>query len=107
MIDEEGYKYLGVLEIEDILVVKILQKEYFRRLGLILRSKLKGRIKIMGINNWAVVVVLYGGGINDWNIDELRQMDRKTRNMLTMYGAFHPKSDIDRLYIPRNRGGGG
>ena len=54
-----------------------------------------------------MAVVRYGGGIIDWNIDELRQMDRKTRKMITMYGAFHPKSDIDRLYLPRNRGGCG
>ena len=105
-----GYKYLGVLEMEDILVVRMkdsIRKEYFRRLRLILRSKLKGKNKIMGINTWAVAVVRYGGGIIDWNIDELRQMDRKTRKMITMYGAFHPKSDIDRLYLPRNRGGRG
>ena len=24
-----------------------------------------------------------------------------------MYGALHPKSDVDRLYIPRNEGGRG
>ena len=27
--------------------------------------------------------------------------------MFTIYGAFHPKSDIDRLYIPRKEGGRG
>ena len=26
--------------------------------------------------------------------------------MVTIYGALHPKSDIDRLYIPRKEGGG-
>ena len=25
--------------------------------------------------------------------------------MLTIYGALHPKSDVDRLYIPRKEGG--
>ena len=26
--------------------------------------------------------------------------------MLTIYGGLHPKSDVDRLYIPRKDGGG-
>ena len=34
-------------------------------------------------------------------------MDRTTRKTLTMYGALHPKSDIDRLYLKRNHGGRG
>ena len=27
--------------------------------------------------------------------------------MFTIYGALHPKSDVDRLYIPRKKGGRG
>ena len=27
--------------------------------------------------------------------------------MFTIYGALHPKSDVDRLYIPRKEGGRG
>ena len=42
-----------------------------------------------------------------WRRHELRGMDRKTRKLLTVYGAFHPKSDVDRLYLPRAMGGGG
>ena len=30
-----------------------------------------------------------------------------TRKTLTMYGALHPKSDIDRLYLKRKHGGRG
>ena len=32
-------------------------------------------------------------------------MDRKTRKLLTIYGGFHSKSDVDRLYVPREKGG--
>ena len=31
-------------------------------------------------------------------------MDRTTRKSLTMYGALHPKSDTDRLYLKRKHG---
>ena len=42
-----------------------------------------------------------------WRKSELEAIDRKTRKLLTMYGALHPKSDVDRLYIPRKEGGRG
>ena len=34
------------------------------------------------------------------------KLDRKTRKLFTIYGALHPKSDVDRLYIPRKGGRG-
>ena len=34
-------------------------------------------------------------------------MDKKTRKLFTIYGALHPKSDVDRLYITRKEGGRG
>ena len=36
----------------------------------------------------------------------MQAIDRKTRKLFTMYGALHPKSDVDRLYIPRKGGRG-
>ena len=30
---------------------------------------------------------------------------QRTRKLLTIYGAFHPKSDVDRIYLPRATGG--
>ena len=34
-------------------------------------------------------------------------MDRKTRKLFKIYGGLHPKSDIDKLHIPRKDGGRG
>ena len=73
--------------------------EYKRRLRLILKSKLNGRNKIQAINTWAVPLLRYGARIINWKVDELKKMYRATRKTLTMYGALHPKSDIDRLYL--------
>ena len=36
-----------------------------------------------------------------------KDIDRKTRKLFSIYGALHPKSDIDRLYVPRKQGGRG
>ena len=34
---------------------------------------------------------------------KLQAIDRKTRKLFTIYGALHPKSDVDKSYIPRKR----
>ena len=47
---------------------KKVTKEYYRRLKLILKSKLNGRNIILAINTWAVAVIRYGAGIIDWNM---------------------------------------
>ena len=54
-IDETGYTYLGILEIDKIKENKMKEKftkEYLRWLRVILRSKLNGRNKIMAVNTW-------------------------------------------------------
>ena len=38
---------------------------------------------------------------------ELEELDRRTRKMMTMYGAHHPKTYVDRLYLQRCEGGRG
>ena len=43
----------------------------------------------------------------DWTINEINEIDCKTRKQLTMTGNFHPNGDVDRLYIPRSEGGRG
>ena len=82
-------------------------REYKRRLRLVLKSKLNGKNKIQAVNTWAVAILRYGAGIIDWKGDDLKQLDRSTRKTLTMYGAFHPRSDVDRLYVKRREGGRG
>ena len=109
-IDDDGYKYLGILESDKIKENEMkLQfvKEYKRRVRLILKSKLNGKNKIKAINTWAVAVLRYGAGILTWNVEELKELDRKTRKLLTMHKGLHPKSDVDRLYLSRKDGGRG
>ena len=70
-----------------------------------MKSKLNGKNKITAVNTWAVVIFRYGAGIIFWKKSELNSIDRKTRKTLTIYGAMHPKSDVDRLYITIKEGG--
>ena len=41
------------------------------------------------------------------DISRTKELDRKTRNLLTMHKELHPKSDVDRLYVSRKEGGRG
>ena len=40
-----------------------------------------------------------------WAKEELKILDKMTRKVLTMNGAFHSKKDLDRLYVSREGGG--
>jgi hypothetical protein len=71
---------------------------------MILKSELNARNKITAIGALDVPVLRYGFGIINWRIEEIKQIDRKTRKMLTMYKMHHPKADIDRLYVKRKEG---
>ena len=109
-IEEGGYKYLGVLEAEMILEKEMkakLKSEFFRRVKLLVKSKLYSGNMVKGINAWAVSVIRYTAGIIEWTKKELRDIDVRVRKMMTMAGTFHRKGDVDRLYLPRKEGGRG
>ena len=64
-----------------------------------MKSRLNGRSKIIAINTWAVYLMRYGAGIVKWTKSKLDEIDRKTRKALTLNKDFHPRCDIDRLYV--------
>ena len=49
----------------------------------------------------------YSAGIIEMAKEEVREMDRKTRKIITMYGGLHPRSNVQWLYLPRSEGGRG
>ena len=40
-------------------------------------------------------------------MEELRELDQMTRKQMNICKSLHPRSDIDRLYVPRKKGGRG
>ena len=81
------------------------KKEYVRRARKLLETNSWSLVK--GINTWAVLLVRYSGPFLKWTREELKQMDRSTRKLMTMYKALHPKDDVDRLYVSRRERGRG
>ena len=84
-----------------------IQKEYRRRTRKLLETKLNCRNLIKEINTLAVPLVRYSGPFLKWTRDELKQMDQRTRKLMTMHKALHPRDDVDRLYVSRKGGGRG
>ena len=108
--ENETYKYLGILEADTIKQLEMkdkIQEEYLRRTRKLLETKLSCRNLIKGINTWALPFVRYSGSLLKWTRDELKQMDQRTRKLMTMHMAFHPRDNIDRLYVSRKEGGRG
>ena len=110
MKEGDTYKYIGIDE--NISYIGPINKyritrEYYHRIKKIWNSQLSSFNKIIAHNTFAVPVFIASVGIVDWNIDEIREIDCKTRKQLAMIGNFHPNGDLDRLYIPRSEGGRG
>ena len=105
--ENETYKYLGILEADTIKQVEMknkIQKEYLRRTRKLLETKLNCRNLIKGIDTWAVPLVRYSGPFLKWTRDELKQMDQRTRKLMTKHKALYPRDDVDRLYVSRKEG---
>ncbi|XP_068684628.1 uncharacterized protein [Montipora foliosa] len=83
-----------------------ITSEYIRRVKKLCRSKLHGGNLIDGINAWAVGVVRYSA-VMDWKMEEVANMDGRTRKILAMNGCLLIRSNVARLYLPREEGGRG
>ena len=104
----ESYNYLGFFEpdifLEEKMKLNVL-KEYIRRLRKVLKSKCNGGNLVRGVNTSTVSLLRYSTAFVSCRKGGLQATDRKTRKLFTIYGVLHPKSDVDRLYIPRKNGG--
>ena len=105
--ENETYEYLGILVADTIKQMEMkekIKKEYLRPTRKLLETKLNSQNLIKGIDTWAVPLVRYSGHFLKWTRDELKQMDQRTRKLMTMYKALHPRDDDDRLYFSRKKG---
>ncbi|KAI5714183.1 hypothetical protein M8J76_012376 [Diaphorina citri] len=105
---ESFYKYLGMSQ--DLVLNKSEAKEkvknaYASRMKKILTTELNGQNKIKAINSWCVPILSYSFGIIPWTKTDLQALDRQTRVLMTQHRIHHPRSCMERLYLPRAMGG--
>ena len=72
---------------------------------MILKFELHAKNNLTAIVALAVPVLRYSFGNIKWRIEATSKIDRKTREVLTMYKMHHPKADTDRIYVKRKEGG--
>ena len=81
-----------------------INREYIRRTKKLLETKLCCRNLIKGINTWAVP--LGTRPFVKWT-REVKQMNQRTRKLMTMHKALYPRDDVDGQYVSRKEGGRG
>jgi hypothetical protein len=88
------YRYLWIEECAGLQYQQMkerLKQEYIRRLRMILKSELNARNKMTVVGALAVPLLRYSFQIINWRIEEIKQINRKTRKMLTMYKSIIQK----------------
>ena len=89
-LEQEGtYKYLGVNEGDGIQHAKMkgkIRKQYYRRIRMVTKSELNAVNREEAINT---PLVAYSFNIVDWKMEEIRQLDRKTRKLVTLQRTHH------------------
>lgn len=110
LVGEETYTYLGNPQRAMNEISKIKQKltdQYLNKLKKIWDAKLNAKNKCMATNVLALPIVSHSFGCIRWTVDEILNLDRKTRKVITTARSLHPNSSIQRLYLPRKLGGRG
>lgn len=104
------YKYLGfrqTLTIDQKSTKQDVEKIFKLRLRKILETELIAKNKIKAINSWCIPILTYSFGVIHWSQTDLDNLNTMIRTTLTKYRMHHPKSSVERLYIPRKQGGRG
>ena len=84
-----------------------IKTECLRRTRKLLATKLYSRNFIKGIYSRAVLLVRYSGSFLMWTREELKQMDQRTRKLMTMHKALHLRDNVNRRYVSGKKGGRG
>ena len=94
---KETYKYWGILKCDTFKQGEMkekIKKEYIRRIRKLLETKLNSKNLIKGINTWAVSLVWYSRQFLKWSREKLKQINQRTRKLMTMHKALHPRDDV-------------
>ena len=101
---EKSYKYLMLTE-DDVIQHSSMRekiwKEFFCRVQSVMITELNVRNRMDAINSFALPVVTYSFTMMNWSFTEVKKFDTKINKLLAMHRMHHPKSDVNRLYLPR------
>jgi len=107
---DKTYRYLRFPEsggVDHSKCKDIILAEFLRRLKLVWKSLLHGRLKVQATNGYCVPLLSYGFGIVEWTKSEICHFDVFTCKIMSSSNSHHPRSAIEHLYLPRYMGGRG
>ncbi|CAH2020491.1 unnamed protein product [Acanthoscelides obtectus] len=81
-----------------------LKQRLTSRVKSILKTHLSAIHKVRAINTYAIPTITYSFGIIKWTDSYLEQLNRNIRVLFTNHRARHPKSSIERFYLPDPKG---
>ena len=104
----DKYRFLGKAENcnqLDSLVYEETRREYLRRLSVIWTSPLMIPRKIQATNVFANTMMEYYMTTSDCRIADMRELDRRSREIFTANGTRHIAESTALMYIPIEDGG--
>ena len=105
-----SYKYLGVDQVAGTRTRQTMARvasEYLRRVRRTWRANLNSK-KTVGLHNsYCVGVLRYFCQVLHMSVRERVSLDRRTRRAISQARGHHPNASVDRLYLPRAKGGRG
>lgn len=107
---DQTYTYLGIPQKQMNELPKIKQqltKQYLNKVKKIWTTELNAKNKCQATNSLALPLVSHTFGSIRWTVEEITDLDRKTRKELTKARSLHPNASTQRVYLPRQLGGRG
>ena len=108
MSKDDHYKFLGTVENSkqlDELITQTLSQEYIRRLSVIWTSNISIPRKIRAMNTFAIPPLQYSFWTCTWTLEKLKQLDRKTREVINKNSGRNKKSSVAMTYLSYDQGG--
>ena len=93
--EKESYKYLAIFEADNTKEVEMKEKKCVsQKSQRLFETKLYSWNLVKDINTWALPLVRNSGAFLKRTIEELKQMDQRTRKLMTKCKALHPRDDV-------------
>ena len=107
---DDHYKFLGKYENSVHLEQQVCNEatsEYLTRLSVIRSSNISIPRKVLATKTFVLPTVQYHMWTTDCTVIQLKDIDRRTREILRKEGGMHHHESIKLLYLPEELGGSG
>ena len=80
-------------------------KEYLKRIPVIWTNNISIPRKVHATKTFALPALQYDTWTSDWPVNQLKEIDRRTREIIRTEGGMHHHESTKLLYLPEEIGG--